>query len=52
MAFGDRRTLILCSTIRPCGYSDFPRWVSGQDLLPIGGLVGTNLSGVAALAIG
>ena len=43
-----RRTLILCSAISLCGYSDFPRWVSGQHLPTICRVIGTNLTGAAA----
>jgi hypothetical protein len=34
MASEVRRTS--CNAISLCGYSDFPRWVSRQHLLPIG----------------
>jgi hypothetical protein len=47
MASEVRRTL--CNAISLCGYSDFPRWVSRQHPLPIGRVIGTNLTGAGAL---
>ncbi len=47
MASEVRRTL--CNAISLSGYSDFPRWVGRQHLLPIGRVIGTNLTGAGAL---